>query len=748
MAVLKTLTINDTGYIKLPSGTSNERPLSPSIGMVRYNSDLNCNEYYDGTQWIDVITGEPPIITNGLILNLDAGSPLSYSTSGTTWTDLSGNGNNGTLTNGIRYSTTNGGSLVFDGVDDKVSLIAGNDFAYGTGDFTVESWIYPTAFAALGKAIFSQSVSGTNYFLFSLGSSGEVSITMTLSGGGTPINGPSNVQLNRWSHVAVTRISGVVTVYVNTSPGTPTTNTTNLTNTTYVPTIGEYSHANQLPFSGNIANLRIYKGKGLTASEIVKNYDALKSRYIIPQTFNPINVPIVTNGLVTYLDAGITYSYPTFGTTWFDLVSTNNATLINGVTYEYDINNDSLGKLFFDGSNDYASLGSFFTYQTFTISVWVYPGSTQVAYADIFDNNHTGLRSFVLQQDNLNTNQYTFGVADSSGVISGLIITIPANSWTNITVSFSPTDRVRAYINGQFLTQGAAAGGRNIVYSSQSLLLGGWAAGGRHWNGRMSTFAIYNRLLSSSEVQQNFNAVRGRYQIQENSVPILTDGLALHLDAANPYSYSGTGSNWIDLSGNGRNFVWASTPSYTSSGNRSYFSTLNNRCTGPASNSFGITNTSGYTIFLIFEQNALTGASAFKFYKNNLASSPGRGIFAHAAWTDNNIYFDQGGCCDVDTRTAIDSGGTLTWNIFIFRRFTNSSTRTIGKNQNILTTNTAAAATLDLDTRAVDLGSSDEYGGNASLWNAKLNSFIVYNRGLTDEEVSQNVTLLSRRLGI
>ena len=228
---------------------------------------------------------------------------------------------------------------------------------------------------------------------------------------------------------------------------------------------------------------------------------------------------------------------------------------------------------------------------------------------------------------------------------------------------------------------------------------------------------------------------------------IVTDGLVLALDAANPKSYPGSGTTWNDLSGNGRNFTWVSTPTFTS-GATPYFSTLGNRCTGPASNSFGIDNTSGYTIFLICEQNALVTAAAFQFYKNNLSASSGRGIFSHCTWNDDIVYFDQGGCCGSDTRTQVASGGSQTWNIWTFRRLTNSSTRTISKNGTTLITNTAAATTIDLDGRAVDLGSSDEFGGNSSTWNAKLGGFIVYNRGLTDDEISTTANALKPRYGI
>lgn len=227
---------------------------------------------------------------------------------------------------------------------------------------------------------------------------------------------------------------------------------------------------------------------------------------------------------------------------------------------------------------------------------------------------------------------------------------------------------------------------------------------------------------------------------------IVRSGLSLWLDAGIASSYPGTGSTWYDISGNGKNFTWVSTPSYTS-GSIPYFSTLNNRCTGPASNSFGINNTSGYTIFLICMQNALVGTGAFKFYKDG-SSSASRAIFLHCTWSDDNVYFDQGGCCGSDTRTNVASGGSRTWNIWTFRRFTGSSTRTISKNGVTLTTNTAAAANIDLNATAVDLGSSDEYGGNTSTWNARLGGFIVYNRGLSDEEIYRNYQTLRSRYGV
>ncbi len=84
----------------------------------------------------------PRTVTDGLVLALDAGNTKSYPGSGTAWTDLIGS-NNGTLTNGPTYNSDNGGSIVFDGTNDYVTISDDSDFTFGTGDLTVEAWFKP-----------------------------------------------------------------------------------------------------------------------------------------------------------------------------------------------------------------------------------------------------------------------------------------------------------------------------------------------------------------------------------------------------------------------------------------------------------------------------------------------------------------------------------------------------------------------------------------------------------------------------
>ena len=106
----------------------------------------------------------PSLVMNGLTLCLDAGNRKSYPCSGTTWTDLSGNGNTGTLTNGPTYSSANGGSIVFDGVDDR-TLFSGNNIsglAELATEFTISAWVKYNPFTSGYQAFITKQNSGSS----------------------------------------------------------------------------------------------------------------------------------------------------------------------------------------------------------------------------------------------------------------------------------------------------------------------------------------------------------------------------------------------------------------------------------------------------------------------------------------------------------------------------------------------------------------------------------------------------------
>ena len=113
----------------------------------------------------------PKTVTDGLLLSFDAANTKSYPKSGTTWSDLSGNGNTGTLTNGPTFNSANGGSIVFDGVDDYVNVA--NASSLNSSAQTISVWYNATtipgrAATVIGKHDVAGSNNGYNIFASNL----------------------------------------------------------------------------------------------------------------------------------------------------------------------------------------------------------------------------------------------------------------------------------------------------------------------------------------------------------------------------------------------------------------------------------------------------------------------------------------------------------------------------------------------------------------------------------------------------
>jgi hypothetical protein len=251
------------------------------------------------------------------------------------------------------YAAANvGGSGYFDGSGDYLTVPAGSAFAPGTGDFTIEAWVYPTT-SSIDQYIWTQTVSGTNYFLFAISST--ATLIMTASGGGTPgISGPANsIRPYAWNHVAAVRSSGTVTVYVNGVAGTPGTNALDLTNTSYVPTIGTYTHStSSSPLNGYLASLRYVKGTAVYAT-----------------AFTPPTAPLTnianTSFLCNFTNAGITDA------TAKNIIETKGDAKISTAQSKF-----GGSSIVFDGTGDSllvsnTSLTAFGT-GDFTVEAWVY----------------------------------------------------------------------------------------------------------------------------------------------------------------------------------------------------------------------------------------------------------------------------------------------------------------------------------------------------------------------------------------
>jgi hypothetical protein len=154
--------------------------------FMRQNTDKSVIVYNEIDEVSDFY-GRDNIVRDGLVLDLDAGISASYPGSGTTWTDLSGNGNTGTLTNGPTYSSANGGSIVFDGTDDVVDTFNASSLT----DMTIEMWIYDTRSSGERDILSYNGNSGSYAF------NGSTFRTDGNGLGGRSF-GPGNPPLNTW----------------------------------------------------------------------------------------------------------------------------------------------------------------------------------------------------------------------------------------------------------------------------------------------------------------------------------------------------------------------------------------------------------------------------------------------------------------------------------------------------------------------------------------------------------------------
>jgi len=217
------------------------------------------------------------IVISGLVLCLDAANTKSYPGSGTTWTDLSGRGNNGTLTGGPTYSSANVGSIVFDGVDDYVALTGSTTVSQATFSVWLRRNGSQNAYAGI---LFTRGGSSANVSGLDFNSTNntlgyhwnDIAGSYQFNSGLIPPDGA-------WSMCVVVVTSTAATFYLCQSSGiTTATNTLAHASTTLDGLKLGWDGAPFRYMNGNISQASIYN-RALTAAEVSQNYNALKSRY-------------------------------------------------------------------------------------------------------------------------------------------------------------------------------------------------------------------------------------------------------------------------------------------------------------------------------------------------------------------------------------------------------------------------------------------------------------------------------------
>jgi len=223
------------------------------------------------------------IVQDSLVLNLDAGNFLSYPGSGTTWTDLSGQGNDGTLVNGVGYNSSNGGSLSFDGANDYVSA---SSISFGIENFTTSAIIKSnnTNFQYM-IAQGGTGVPGNNGYGMALSSEGKVYGFIQDNSGRLITTPTPNTELSNdglWHHICASwnrsndvsfYVDGIFQYKESISSKSGSING----NPLFISGYGNPIQPVGL-FLGNIAQVSIYN-RALTAAEIQQNFNATRSRF-------------------------------------------------------------------------------------------------------------------------------------------------------------------------------------------------------------------------------------------------------------------------------------------------------------------------------------------------------------------------------------------------------------------------------------------------------------------------------------
>jgi len=410
--------------------------------------------------------------------------------------DLSGNNNNGLLGNGTTadmplFDVYNKGALKFDGSSDYLTVA--DNVILNPATVTVSMWLKRNAYQS-SICNFLRRNDRDAYALMAIYNTDTVWFRIRNSLAAV-VDAQTSMPLNTWTNLVGTFDGSNVRIYKDGVFANIASNTSPIS---YAgSTIRDLIIARDDIVSGryapiNVGSTLIYN-RVLTAAEILANYEAQKSKFANT---------IVQQGLVLNLDAGNPYSYAGAGTTWYDTSGNSyNSTLTNGPTYS----TTNGGIINLDGSDDYAISTVTSIPASSTVGIWIKSSNYDVKIPLSINGDSYGSGPNIFFYNS----KITWNIGDSADN-PFTNSSYPDSNWHYIVVTNDASTNAKLYIDGVLI--GTASYRTTASTTSNNFWIGRFHGDNNYTiNASIGQVQLYSRVLSASEILQNYNATKGRF---------------------------------------------------------------------------------------------------------------------------------------------------------------------------------------------------------------------------------------------